>query len=379
MTISYYIWALDEYGNPEHLIDNFAHIELVKNIRRVNYFTIHLPPQPTGIIKADRRIEIWRYETGFAPILELSGFVRKFVQREYVEGVSESRVGGSGAVTTVSVSGQSAENLLLRRIVAYYANTVQTKKTGPVDNIMKEIVTENLGPLAISARDYTATTLFSIQASIGKGPVITARFAWDNVYDALVDLSNTSQKMGNEVFFDVVPVDKGFEFRTFVGKRGKDRRLGRSPMPVLFGVNYGNLTEAVMTWNYSDEVNYVYAGGQGVEENRNLQEASYDFSIARSIWSRIEGFQDARDKEDDASVLYAAYEMLAETRPMGVLTGRLLSKAGTLYQRHWGLGDLITVEYDHVYYDATVEAVMLTFNKEGQETIDVRLGAEEPL
>ena len=141
----------------------------------------------------------------------------------------------------------------------------------------------------------------------------------------------------------------------------------------MFSPEWGSLDDATVTYDHTQEENYVYAGGQGERSDRDVQEVSDTSLINASPWGRREGFKDARNEETSAAVLDAANDRLIARRPFVTFTGRLLDIDNMRYGLDWFLGDKVTASVFGQQYDGVIRAVHVKVDRTGEERITAKI------
>jgi hypothetical protein len=269
--------------------------------------------------------------------------------------------------------------LMFRRIIAAYAGQTQSSKADYADDLMKEIVREAILDTAEPTPDAgtRAWANLSIQADASAGPIISKAFAWRRLLalDAsgvLPDLSRMAKEAGTEVFFDIVPdsitsKQITFQFRTYTGQPGRDVSAD-----VVFAEDYGNLKEPFLEFDYTEEENYIYAGGQGAGPARNLQQVYDSARYGISIWNRNEGFADARNQTTDDGVREAGRNRLEDGAPVIRFGGAPQDTAQTRFGKDWDFGDKVTGRYQGFELPTIVRAAVITVDENKQEKIDAR-------
>jgi hypothetical protein len=353
------VWLATAEGTKIALLDQYVQATYAKATNSVGGYSIMLPnPFDSSLLAIDQRVQFWRKPTSGAAYIDFQGFVRKFVRK------TDARM-----VSTIIVSGPDMNDLLRRRIVAYYAGSAQSSMTDQADDMMKEIVRDNLAGDAVAARDITSYG-FSVQANLTAAPSITKAFSWHNVLAVLQDIAKASVTAGTYLYFDIVPTtDTAFEFRTYIDQRGADRTYPDGASPVIIGQQWQNLRVPTLTHNWLEERNYIYGGGQGEKSNRNIQEVSDATRIGVSVYGRREGFREATDRETDAGVEAAAQAELQLRAPTIGFTGQILDTGATRYGLDWGFGDKVTVQHRGFSFDAWVNAVKVSVQSSGKETV----------
>ena len=364
---AYQVWLDDVYGNRLALLENLIDFEIVRVANAVSYCRVTLPGTfDQNLFGLDYMVEFWRAPVGGINRLETVFFVRKIT---YTEDSSGNDV--------IILSGPDANDLLLRRIAAYDAGTSETSKSDYADDMMKEIVSENLASDATdSDRDLSGLNV-TVAGDSSLGPGVEKGFAWRNILDTLIDIAGMAKETGTRLYFDMVPVvvsasEIGFDFQTFIEQRGQDRTYD-TDNPVMFSKEWGNLSDPELEYDYTEEYNYVYAGGQGEGADRLIEEQEDRVRIGHSVWNRREKFADARHLGTSSKVAYLAREKLQEGKPKKRFVCSLLDTPQARYGVDWGFGDKVEVSYRDIQIQGVISALRLTLDSGGNEKIDAKL------
>jgi hypothetical protein len=241
--------------------------------------------------------------------------------------------------------------------------------TDQSDDMCRAIVLDNLGSDAATARQISSTYL-SLAAERSAGASLTKGFSRRNVLTVLQEIADVAATAGTPIYWHMVDVDQQqWEFRTYTGQPGIDHTYPAGNGPVLLGLEYGNLAEPVLDVDYTAEVTYVYAGGQGEGEARTIQTAVDVARTGRSQFGRCEAFADARNDATTAGVLAAAQQALQEGRPRLRFSAKLVESSGTRYGIHWRWGDRVTAMYAGESYNAMIRTITVTVDGNGKESI----------
>jgi hypothetical protein len=279
---------------------------------------------------------------------------------------------------TISIGAVSSNELLLRRIVAYDDGTSYADKISmTADNMMKQVVRENFSGSATDTSRSIAS-YFSVEADTSQGPTITRSFAWNVVMDVCQDISQATISSGSAVFFDVVaPTPATLEFRTYRERRGLNHTFPGGTNPVVLSPDRGNMTSVLRSFDWTDEITYVYAGGQGFNQFQYVATASSSERIGQSPFGRREMFLNATQEGVGTAVDNAALSALRENRAKRAFQARMVNVPGsTEYGIHWGFGDVVTVEFEGETIDCSIDAIQVAV-EEGEEAITAILRAEE--
>lgn len=357
------VWYTHE-GVRKGVIQASNGLEYVKVQNQIGSLVIDLP---RGLYQYEEFsvgdiFEVWREKNG---TLELQNETAYFLQDWEFWADSE---GGE----YIRLIASDANWLLDTAIVAAFSGSEDAEMTGIPDDLMKAIVSKQLGSTASAWRSKIteAPNLGAGGASISKA------FAYRNVLTVVQELAELATEAGVWLGFDVVRTAPGaFEFRTYTGQRGQNH--GRaSGDPRLVGKQYGNLSEATFGTYHMDERNWVQVAGQGEGDSRVL---IYRENIARrdaSKWNRREYFKDSRDESDTALLNADGDAALEEFKPKQRLTGTLHDTPGMQYNIHYWFGDILSVEAFGYHVDCHVKAVRVRVDQDGGEQLDIKLEGE---
>lgn len=361
------MWLLNPAsGYPLALIDEFNALTYTKIVNGIGAFTLTLPKTfDMSLVQEDTRVAIYRKPPGGVRNIDFAGFVRKIEKPTQQQ--QQSFV----------LSGFDLNDLLRRHIVAYASGTAQASKAGKAGDVLKAIVRENLGSSAVAARDLTAWG-FTVASDAGLGTTVELAFAWRQVLLVLQEIADASHRVeATSIYFGIVPLNNGWEceFRTNVLQWGADHRFPSGAAgPVIFGLEFANIAEANRIIDWSSEVNYAYAGGQGEGTLRVVKQSQDAVRIGVSPFNRCETFFDARNSPLDNQVQAAADGAVRDGRPRSTFTGKVLNNS-QIYGRDWGHGDYVTGVYLGETVSCRIDAVAVTIQN-GQETVDATLRSD---
>jgi hypothetical protein len=365
---SHELWLTDDKGtritdNDGRTIISQLSFSATKAVNSISPLVVELPPSfDDSLLVPDRMIQVWRAPTGGKLGLWQVYFIRrwKFQTRQNSE--------------SLTVWGVSPEDLLRRRIVAAFAGSTQAAKTDYADDMMKEVVAESIAD-GVSPTPDAGTRVWSdlsIAADLSDGPTITRSFPYDPLLmssgrGVLGEIAKAAKIEGTEVFFDVVPDvitnnSISFEFRTYTGQPRQD-----VTEQVTFDKNLGNLTNISLEYDYTDEINYVYAGGQEEGAARNVQQVYDTDRYNISQWNRCEGFADARNQTTDNGVIAAGNAELKEGEPKIKYSATPKDTRGTRFGRDWDFGYRVRSKYRNREFDTIVRAVTLSVDDKGED------------
>lgn len=369
---TYRIVLTTDAGSPVATLDNHLGLTASRNDYRIDWLNIRLPSTfDEALLRPDFMIQVWRAPPGGVKALWRPYFIRKW------------RYSMAGDHETLIVSGPGPKDLLRRRIAAHYAGSANATKTSiEADDLMKDIVADAIADGTNPAPDAgtRAWANLSVAADLTNGPQLSKGFAFDYLLKPsgggiLPAIAKAAREAGTEVFFDIVPkvvTDSSisFQFVTYTGQPGAD-----VSDKVIFDRGDGNLADPFIEWDYADEENYIYAGGQGDKNLRNIQQVYDADRYGISQWNRCEGFADARTQAADNAVRETGRAKLEKGRPIVRMGGSPIDTAGTRFGRDWDYGSKVTAVY-RGEFTAIVRAALIILDGKGNETIATNLGYE---
>jgi Siphovirus ReqiPepy6 Gp37-like protein len=333
--------------------------------RGLGSLTLRVPPSyGLGLFRKHSRLLIYRSINGAPAYLE-GDATWILTSRRYT--VDENGVEG------ITLTAQHANMILARRIVAYSAGSAQASKSGAVDTIMRAIIDENFISAADTARNL-ASGVLALGAVAGTGPTIAKSFCRDNVLNTLEDLANSAALAGTYTGYEVRTLAGALTFVVYLTQRGVDRTVG-SGNDLIFSPGNRNLVNIDLDEDWTDEVTFVYAGGQGEGVNRVIQSASNSAAIGESVLGRAERFRDARNSTTTTQVQDEADDALYAARTVRRFSGSAQDTEGCTYGVHYRWGDRVTAQILDQQFDCRVDPVNVSLAREGGEVLDIRLEA----
>lgn len=329
----------------------FAALRYRRALNEVTELVMRMPlaAAPTASFFAlDARLEVWidgRLDT------ETQWFVRVPPHVETDEAGQQFMV----------VRASCALYLVQGRIVAYADGSLQTDKSGPSDDLIKEYVGENLGAGALADRNLSAW--LTLDDPLGLAATVQKVAPRRNLLLVCQELARASAQAGVALFFDVVWNGQQLQFRTYAGMRGRDRSRGAARL--VLGPGWGTLDAAAQRADHRDELTVVYTSDAG-----NLLAVSDDDRRGASPFNRREQYVSSPADSGGAE----ADSPLFRGRPRTSLTGSLRSTSTVQYGRDWQWGDLVAVE--GMAEPFAVHAVGVTIANGGmQATAELRSGS----
>ncbi|WP_257674326.1 siphovirus ReqiPepy6 Gp37-like family protein [Clostridium felsineum] len=154
--------------------------------------------------------------------------------------------------------------------------------------------------------------------------------------DVEVETIAESAGLGFEVYLDIQ--NRQFVFEV---TEGKNLTAAQSILPpVIFSVDFDNVTAQDFIDSDINYKNKGYVGGEGEGEDRNILEVGDDVSGL----DRIEAFIDARDLNDDSNLKQRGLEKLNESSKIETFESQILQNSSFIYGKDYDLGDIVTIQ-----------------------------------
>jgi hypothetical protein len=362
---SYTIIYKDRFGNPKTTIYRWFKLEYAKKEGDFGSLYLDLPDiYPPGFFDIDGRIEVWRQIGASQPYLEFDTFwMIRLIRKKYSKGD-----------IYIHLLCHDATNIIDRRIVAYPCSSSYTTKNTNADKMILAIARENFGTLATdSARNISAYLDIDEDPSTSVCPVFEKSFCRQKVLPLFQDICEDSINNGVYLTFDVVYNNFGKPiFKTYVGQRGVDRTGKISGVQkFVFSVESGNLEYATVSGDFSEEYNFIYAGGSGKDDTRIIATAYNDSWINVSPYNRREDFIDARDDEDIATVQSEANIRLAQAGPKLIVNGHIIQTKDSIYGYHYKYGDVVIFNNSGLTIPIHLDTVNVVVYGSGDEDIKI--------
>ena len=363
-------------------LSNVISWDLLRTANDIGWWVVTLEPDfPREFLRIDNIMEFWRQPSGAAETFLGAGLLR------YFEWSTDDQ-----DRTTLRLGGPDPIELLKRRIIQNFAETAYSQKNGYADDLMKEIVDEQfvstanrLGDIYYSRSSAIPSSRFQI-APDTSGGYATAGFqgAWRDCLSVIQELAEASWNQGTRIYFDFdYPAPGLFLFQTWADLRGVDRTVGTEIAPIIFSQEQGNLSNPLLRFDYTEEVNFVYGGGQGQGTAREVDPENDEPRSQLSAFNRREAFQDARECPAGETPTYCiatrAFNTMQGGRPLVLFEGDLIDTPKTRFGVDWFYGDKVTVQYKGYELDGRVDHFQLSTNEDGTESLTARVSILEAI
>lgn len=359
----YELWIDTAEGRPLALVNAFTRLSVSLVANGIGVYSVLFPLAGfnTDLLQADNRVRLYRDAGGGLTLIGNTAFMMRAWEIDYSPGVSSVII---TAYHPLYLLGNPAMDT--GRIVAYNAGSAQASIAAKeIDDAMKDIVRQNIGSSATAARDRS--TYLTVATDRGEGPTTTKGFSRQNALLIMQELHAESARRGTPVYFDIRQgADGNYIFDTYLNQLGVDRSD-----KVVFSPEFGNIASARIKFDYTDEVTTAYAGGYGIEDNRDVQEDTDSDRENRSIWARRETFSSHYSKEDDALTSYAKAIVYAG-RPLIVCDVVINNTPFTSLGVHFNYGDKARVNVRGISFVGAIDVMNIDYER-GQEDIDIKL------
>lgn len=378
MPANYQVVVQNTTGVPVDTFDRFIDLSYARRFNTMGSLILTIPDIITpGYINRDFRLLVYRSVDDRPPYLDMDAFwlVRKITYN------SDDR--------TWTIRADDPLSILKRRIVGYKEGTEYANKNSDVhigttfyaDDLIKEFVRENLGsdtfvpvtgPSPDPDRDLSDYLVIDVDRT--EGPAMEKDAAFQNILSVCQDIAKTSAQLGINLYFDIiVRPDGSLFFKTWTSIRGSDRGAS-SASPLIFYPDH-NLEKLTLEWDYSEEISFIYAGGEDSGEYRLIVRDGDSDRAAVSPWNRNEKFLDLRDTGNisvmDDEIDAALYGGRGRLR----IVGSPIEVSGTQYGVDYLYGDVVQATVMGYSFDSTIDSVSVRVADSGEE-ISVQLSGE---
>ena len=135
----------------------------------------------------------------------------------------------------------------------------------------------------------------------------------------------------------------------------------------MFSPERGGVVSGERAFDYADEVNRIYAGGQGQGTLRQIVQVDDTTREGVSGLNLREDFKDARMTSTTAGLTAEANTFLRAGRPLRTFNVKLDPYApGCVYGVNWKWGDAISVVFEGETFDAMVDSVSVDVQDKGE-------------
>lgn len=285
--------------------------------------------------------------------------------------LSMRQLGADGNKEYMVLGGMSLEQLIARRIIdpdddSNLPNGGYVTKAGPVDDILRSLLREQLADLASTVRQMSGVTIADV---LSVGDLRGFRKRYDELNAVVLELLRSSN-----IDVEVVRTEyQNIEIR--FAPRGTDRSYttnfpGRF---TAFSPERGNLANPSYIEDWSESRSFVYVGGKGEGANRQILQQGNPTAINESPYGRRELFVDSRDGVTGTDLLTTANAELNEKAPSTEFDFDIVGdRGGSVYRTDFFLGDVVTVYWKARQNDVRINGIEFSVTSKGEEmSIDI--------
>lgn len=365
------IYIDDAVGNRLLVPQDWVSLDYVRVENDVGTLVLTLPAgdYARNLFYKDGLIEVWRTPDVGTPYLDTNTawMIRRV---KYI----------NNPPATWEITAYDLNHILKRRVIDYNPGNTFTEKLAAADNMGKTLVSENLGAGATDTTRSIATYL-SIQPNATAAPIIRKSVSRQNLLQALQDIAASSYHGGTYLVFDIVVsslpsgtgTTLGFEFRSYTGQRGVDRTFGGTSPQVLFGPDFGNMSDAVYDEDASNEITRGISTGQGVDVIQAVARADDTAREAESPFALIESVRSASGALVAGDLLADAQAEVRAGIPSRLLTGKLVTTSNFQYGVDWNWGDILPAQVNGISQNVHVASVHVHYDRNAGETVEPTL------
>lgn len=267
------------------------------------------------------------------------------------------------------------KHFLARPIIAWPAGESNRTEFTNIyaDAIAKTLVRRNATTALATTGEGRIRTIgdwgdnISVEANASVGGQHDFRCAQRRLLPTLQDIA----RIGNGDFDLVKTGSQAWEYRWYDGQLGTDRTS-----TVIFSLDHGNMRNPKITGGGMEERTIAIVGGQGQEDDRTFvvrTGTNYDSEI-----NDIEVFVPAVEYTTTEGLNGVGDIRLDELQARDTLIFETIQVPGSLYGKHYFLGDLVTAQYANVETTKQIESVSITYVDTGSERIEsVQIGMKD--
>lgn len=245
----------------------------------------------------------------------------------------ENEVDENGDPTdTLIIKGPTLKGIMSRRLIVPPINgDGYDSQTGSIETILKAFVNNNVVNPADVDRKMPQV---AIVADHQRGKEDSWRSRFEVLSDKLTEIGEYSQ-IGWDVTLDVV--NSRWVFDVY---EGRNLTVDQDTLPpVIFSTDFDNIKNQHFIQSILNCSNVGYAGGQGDEANRLIQQIGSITGV-----ERIETFLDCSQAADITELTTQGTQKLNELKEILTFEFSIIPNSTFIYEKDYDLGDYITAQ-----------------------------------
>lgn len=238
-------------------------------------------------------------------------------------------------------------HILSRRVNAYDESQTNANLSAVVSDAVRTLVVNNFTTATDTARNLSGSH-FAVDAALTSGPSVAKAAAYQNVLEALRQLTDAAAAQGTYCGYEVyVPAYPGpYRFRVYLTLRGANRGL-TSGHSIAISPDTTNITNASVSEDWAGIRSFAYAGGAGQRGEASVRTAEDTTLSGQSPFGRSEVFQ-SFSTNDNTVLDSEAQHLLRQYRPRRSYESTLHitpSGQGWQYGVDFSWGDIVIAQF----------------------------------
>jgi hypothetical protein len=346
---------IDDFSTLNYVLRGDGQISACELTVPIIYKTIFAPSN------IDYRITIWRSINNQVEKLDGS---TEFLTRKWLF-----------TDTTITITAESIQSLLRRRINAYAANNTTYTKfvTKYAGNIMKDLVRFNLTSSYSTALrdgndDYVVVPNLVVAGNMNDGIQMSISCSRDNVYETITKISQSSTTAGVWLIGQITSNGNTWTFETFPYFYGSNR-TGQ----IMLSIANRNIENIELTYDRIAEQTAVITGGAGTDKARIIGSA-FSAQITASVYNRTELFYSQPQAKSLAVANNWSDAVLRQSRAAFGFQADILQTPNFVRGIDYDVGDILSLSFLDTIYNVRLDVVSVSIsNGSVKERAELRL------
>ena len=363
-------------GVPVAVIDDASTLEYARAVNTVGACTLIIPytDRRWSLACTDAILNIWRRDD--------LGTRRRPMDTLWLLRKRKKSLGADGSLVMVLTFVDLME-VLTRRMIAYPELSARANRTGPVDDVIRQIVRDNYtdidytDPYCLHQPGGNLGTWMNVESDAGAGATVLDASPFGNVLSTIQALAQSVWVTSRQyVAFDFeVQSLLSLDFRVYMGARGTDRTQ-KGSKPLTLSPESGTLGIVDYEEDWSTAATWVIVCGAGTGVDQVFGTCAVAGS-PNSPFGAIEYLETATTTSDDSALVQVATAAARQQRPTAQFTASIQQSAGFLYGRDFEFGDKLTVHFGQQALTARLDGLHVTVTgQDGAEQFDGTFQAE---